>query len=90
MCIIFAPRDYPDTHAEKTRIISMIYSQRTTDYQKNEYQIYTHHGVFFNTKRRDIYPYASPEGAKISVPKEVERRLKNGTLGAAMRLKALR
>jgi hypothetical protein len=89
LCILFAPRDYQDTHAEKTRTTSVIYPQRTTDYEKNEYHKYTYHGVFFNTERCDIYPYASPEGAKLSMPRGVDRRLQNGTLGAVMRLKAL-
>ncbi len=49
-----------------------------------------YHEVFFNTERRDIHPYAShDEGAGRKPLRGDYWRLQNGTLGAAMRLKAL-
>jgi len=45
--------------------------------------------VFLNTDRRDLNPYASPEGAGRKPLRGDEWRLQNGTLGAAMRLKTL-
>ena len=48
-----------------------------------------HHNVFFNTERIYMHPNASPEGAGRMPPREDEWRFQNGTLGAAMRLKAL-
>ena len=90
MCIIFAPRDTLDTHTNKTRTTSVIYSQKTTDYSKKLYQKSAHHNVFFNTEKWDLYPYASPEGAgRMPLIGGDDLWLRNGTLGATMRLKAM-
>ena len=69
LCIFFAPGDTPKTHTKKTRTISVIYSQQTTDYSKKVYHNFTHHNVFLNTEIRDICPYASFEGGKSLPPK---------------------
>jgi hypothetical protein len=45
--------------------------------------------VFLNTEKKDLHTYASLEGARRTPPKGDEWLLRIGTLGAAMRLKAL-
>ena len=90
MCTFIAPRDIPDTHTNKTHITSVIYSHQATDCRKTIYQKPTHHNVFFNTEIRDVYPYGSPEGAKRLPRRENDWRQRKRTLGAAMRLHALR
>jgi hypothetical protein len=47
------------------------------------------HDGLISAKTQDIYPYASPEGDIRTPPRGGEWRMQNGTLGAAMRLKAL-
>jgi hypothetical protein len=89
LCIFFAPRDTLDLHTKKTRTTSAVYPRQTTDYSKKLYHKSTHHNVLFSTEIRDTNLYASPEGAKRLPPRGDDWRQKKGTLGAAMRLKAL-
>ena len=85
-CTTFAPRDIPDTYANKTRITSVIHPQQATDCLKTINNKFTHHNVFFNTEIRDVYPYATLKGSKRLPPKGNDSRQRNDTLGAAIRL----
>ena len=89
MCILFAPRDTPDLSTKDKRKQSITYLRRTTEYSNRRYLTHTHRDVLLNTKKRDLHPYASPEGARHTPLKGNKWRLLNGTLGAAMRLKTL-
>ena len=85
----FAHRYMPDNHTKDTRTQSVVYLRQTTEYSNGNYPKTTHHNVFLNTEKRDLRPYTSPEGARRMPPRGNVWRLQNGTLGAAMRLKAL-
>ena len=64
MCILFAPRDTPYLPTKDTRRQIVIYLQQTTEYPNEKYHKLTHHDVFLNTEKRDLYPYASPDAAQ--------------------------
>ncbi len=89
LVLLVAPRDMPDLPTKETRKQTVIYPRQTNKVSNEQSKKPTHHGVFFNTKNLDLNPYASPEGAGRTPPRGDERRLLHGTLGAAMRLKAL-
>ncbi len=89
LCILFAPRDTSDPSTKDTRKQIVIYLRQATEYSKENYLKTTHHNVFLNTEKRDLHPYASPEGARRTPLKGGEWRLQNGALGAAIWLKAL-
>ena len=86
LCSFFALRDTPNL----TRMTSVIYSptedQKETTKNKNNH----HKPVFFNTNKRDSYPYASPEKLGTTPFGKYQRRSTVGPIGAAMRLTALR
>jgi len=64
MCILFAPRDTPDTHTHEkdTHHRRDIFSTDRRLLNKTIHKIYASRSVF-NTEKRDLHPYASPEGA---------------------------
>jgi len=62
LCILFAPRDTPNTHTEKTRTTSVISFTQKDPTKTGENKKYMHHKVFSNTQTWDHHPYASPEG----------------------------
>ena len=90
MCSFFAHRYMPDKHTNDTRFKNVIYLRHTTEYSNVNYYKTTHHNVLLNTEMREMYPYTSPEGAKRLPPRGDDWRQRKRTLGAAMRLKALR
>ncbi len=65
----------------------MIYLRQTTIYSNRKSLPNTHHYMCLNTENRDLHPSASPEGARRTPLRGDKRRLQNGTLGTAMRLK---
>jgi hypothetical protein len=90
LCNFYAPRDTPNLPTKETCKHSVIYPRQTNVYSNEQYKKPTHHDVFLNTEKRDSYhPYASPEGVGRTPPRGDKWRMQNGTLSAAMRLKAL-
>ena len=88
LCNSFAHRYFPDKHTKYTRTKSVIYLRQTTEHSNENYPKTTHHNVFLNPGKRDLRPNASPEEAGRTPLKGNEWRLQDGTLGAAMWLKA--
>jgi hypothetical protein len=90
MCIFFAPRDTPDTHTKETRITSVVSVTQNDPTVTGVNKKYLHHKVFSNTKTWDLHPYASPEGPGTPPSENCQGWSTARSLGAAMRLTALR
>jgi hypothetical protein len=90
LCDLFAHRYTPETHTKWTRKTSVIYStlKNLTKTGKNKTKL--HHRVFLNTRTRDSYPTASPEGHGTTPSEKCLRWSDTRPLGAAMQLTVLR
>ena len=69
LCTTFAPRDIPDTHANKTRITSVICLQQAADCLKTIYNISTHHNYSLTQRYGKYIPMHHPRGPNACRPR---------------------
>ena len=90
LCTLFAPRVTPDSITKRTRTLSVIFPPQEAQTELNKYKTKHHNPVFLNTTAWDSHPHASPEGLGTTPSAGSQRRSAARSLGAAMRLTALR
>ena len=88
--IFFAHRHILDTHTKRARTSSVIYPPFADQTKTHINEKQHHNTVFLNTTAWDSHPHASPEGPGTTPSKKCQRWSSAGSLGAAMRLTALR